>query len=142
MMMPMEALPFQAVERVARRVGLGQDVARETPSPVVVMTLAAGEIELALAPVEGGAPGIEEGLRALVDGGLDGQAARLARDVGGEGQEVSALVGEGGRLLPAGAAEVDALLEIDGPSLGGVERRIARGHALHARARIAVTVGA
>ena len=73
---------------------------------------------------------------------VDRQAARLARDVGGQRQQLAALPGEGRGLLPVGAAHVDALLESDRPSLGGVERRMARGHALHARPGIAVAVGA
>src|SRR5450631_366803 len=40
------------------------------------------------------------------------------------------------------AFEVDALFEIDRPAELAVERRIARGDALHACLRIAVTVGA
>src|SRR5262249_7646792 len=41
-----------------------------------------------------------------------------------------------------GAAGIDALLEIEQPSLRHVERRIARGDALHARAGVAVAVAA
>jgi len=137
-----EPLPLQPVERVPGRVRLRNEVAREPPAPVVVMTLAAGQIELPLAPVEGGATGIEERLRPLVDRDLDRQAARLARDVGGQREQLPPLPGERRRLLPVGAAEVDALLETERPSPRGVERRMARGDALHARPGIAVAVGA
>src|SRR5712692_8278035 len=137
-----ESLPLQPVDRVPRRVRLWDDVARKPPSPVVVVTLAAGQVELALAAMEDRAAGIQERLRALIDRDLDRQAARLARDVDGQGQELSALPRERRRLLPVGAAEVDALLEVDRPSPGGVERRMARGHALHARPGITVAVGA
>src|SRR6266850_5404515 len=71
-----EALPFQPIERVPGRVRLRDDVARELPSPVGVVTLGAREVELALAPVEGGAAGVEERLRARVDGDVDRQDAR------------------------------------------------------------------
>ena len=84
---------------------LRDDVARELPSPVVVVALAAGEIELALPPIPDGAAGVEERLRPLVDGDGDRQAARLARDVGGQREKLSALVGERRRLLPVDPAD-------------------------------------
>jgi len=56
-----EALPFQPIERVPGRVRLRDDVARELPSPVGVVTLGAREVELALAPVEGGAAASRNG---------------------------------------------------------------------------------
>jgi hypothetical protein len=88
------------------------------------MTLAAGQIELALAPMEGGTTGIEERLRPLVDRDLDRQAARLARDVGAQRQQVPALPGERRRLLLVNAADVDALLEADRPSVAVVGARV------------------
>src|SRR6266508_3670436 len=137
-----EPLPLQPVERVPGRVPLRNDVAREPPSPVVVVTVAAGQIELALSPVEGGATGSEVRLRLLVDRDLDRQAARLARDVGSQREQLPAFPGERRRLLPIGSAEVDTLLETERPSPRGVERRMARGDALHAHTGIAVAVGA
>src|SRR6266849_1277701 len=62
-----ESLPLQPVDRVPRRVRLRDDVAREPPSPVVVVTLAAGQVELALAAMEDRAASIQERLRALID---------------------------------------------------------------------------
>src|SRR5439155_1674588 len=78
----------------------------------------------------------------LVDGDVDRHAARLAREVGGQRQELLALVGERRRLLAIDAAEIDPLLERDRPAPRGVERGMARGHARHARAGLAVTLGA
>src|SRR5262249_16428310 len=137
-----ESLPFQAVDRIPGRVGLRYDVAREPSPPVIVVALAAGEIEPALAAIEDRAAGLEKRLRAAVDPDLDWQPARLARDVGGQGQQLSALVGERRRLLSVDAADVDAFLETERPCARSDERRMARGDALHARPRIAVAVGA
>ena len=61
---------------------------------MVVVTLAAGQIELALTPMKGGATRVEKRLRPLVDGDLDGHAARLARNVRAQRQEIPAAKGE------------------------------------------------
>ncbi len=82
---------------------------------LVVVTLAAREVELALAPMVDGPARVEERLRPRVDRDLDRQAARLARDVGGQRQQLPALVGERRRALPVDPAGVDALLEVDRP---------------------------
>src|SRR5262245_57405084 len=117
---------------------LRDDVAGELPPPVGVVTLAARQIELALTPLEGGPTSLQEGLDALVDRDVDGEPARLAPDVRGEGEEIPTLIGQRRRLLAIGAADVDALLEAEGPPLGIVEGRVAGGHALHAAAGGAV----
>src|SRR5688572_21479680 len=121
---------------------LRNDVAGEPPSPVGVVTLGTREIELALAPIEGGAPGVEERLRTRIDGDVDGHPARLARDVRRECQQLAAFPRQRRRLLPVEATAVDALLERDRPPLRGIEGRMARGHTLHAAAGIAVAVRA
>src|SRR2546426_9606048 len=64
------------------------------------------------------------------------------RDERGEREQLAALVGERGCLLPVGATDIDALLESDRPPPAGVERRMAGGHALHRRPSIAVAVSA
>src|SRR5437879_7190714 len=76
---------------------LRNDVARELPSPVVVVALRAREVELALAPVERRAAGGEERPHPRGDRDVDRQAARLARDERGEREQLPALVGERGR---------------------------------------------
>src|SRR5262245_15286132 len=119
---------------------LRDDVAGQLFPPVVVVTLAAPEVELALPPVPDGSPRVQERLRLLVDGDGDGHVARLARDECRQREELAALPGEGRRLLPLGAAAIDALFQIDRPPSVGVERRIARGHALHARPGVTVAV--
>ena len=106
------------------------------------MTLGASEIELTLAAVERFPAGVEERLRSLVDHDLDGQPTRLPRDVGGQREQVPAFGRKRHRLLPVGAADVDALLEIDRPPARDVEGRVARRDALHARAGVAMAVGA
>ena len=69
------ALPLQAVERIAGRMGLGYRVAGEPSVPIVVVALRAGEIELALAAVNIVAAGVEERPGALVDRDVDRHAA-------------------------------------------------------------------
>src|SRR5262249_27087360 len=93
------ALPLEAIERVSGRVGLRDRVARELLSPVVVVTLCAREIQLALTPIPGCAPGGDEWLHALIHGNLDGQPARLARDVGAQREQLSAFPRKRRRLL-------------------------------------------
>src|SRR6185369_1024913 len=70
-----DGLPFQAVDRVARRMSLGNDAAGEALAPVVVMTLRAREVELTLAAIERCASGFEEGGSGLVPFDPDGHAA-------------------------------------------------------------------
>ena len=52
------------------------------------------------------------------------------------------LIGKGFGFLMTGAAQIDALFEIDGACKHLVERRIARRHALHAGLCVAMTIGA
>jgi hypothetical protein len=66
----------------------------------------------------------------------------LLCDKRGQRQQVAALISEWRRLLMIGAAQIDALLEIDGPAQRLVEGRIARRDALHADARVVVAIGA
>ena len=51
------------------------DVARQLAAPVGIVALTAGEIELALTPLIRRAAGVQEWLRAVVDGHGDGQPA-------------------------------------------------------------------
>src|SRR5882672_4641378 len=137
-----QALPLQAVQRVSGRVRLRYDAAGEALAPVVVVALGAGEVELALAAMEGFPAGLEKRLAPRVDQDADRQAARLPRHVRGEREQLLALIGERRRLLPPGPAEVDSLLEAHRAGARAVESGIARRDALHARARIAVAIRA
>src|SRR5438445_12180827 len=99
-------------------------------APVVVMALRAGEIELALAELKEFAAGLDEGPRALILGDLNRQPLGLARHIGGKRKEFLALMGKRARLrkeflalmgkrarlLLLGAAQVDALLDVDRPA--------------------------
>src|SRR5439155_7794263 len=134
-----QALPLEAVEGISGRMGLRDGAAGELSAPVVVVALGAGEIELALAAMEGFSACIEKGFAARVDRDIDRQAARLHRDIRGQREQLFALESERLRLLPRGAAEVDPLLQVHRAPRRGVEGRITRGDALHARARVAVT---
>ena len=74
--------------------------------------------------------------------GLDRHAARLLRDERGQRQQVAAFVGKRRRLLVLAAAQIDALLQIDGTAERLVDGGIAGRDALHAGARIPVAIGA
>src|SRR5262249_33215212 len=128
-----QVLPLQPVDRIPGRMRLRYHRARELFSPVVVVALGAGEVELALAAVVSFSPGLEESLRLRVDPGRDRQSARLARDVGFEREQLLALVREGRCLLAVRAAGVDPLLEVERLAARGIERRIARCDPFHAR---------
>ena len=65
-----------------------------------------------------------------------------SRDQRGQRQQVAAFVRKRCRLLLLGAAQIDALLEIDGARQRLVEGGITRRDALHAGARILVAIGA
>src|SRR5262245_8501345 len=110
--------------------------------PVIVVTLRAGEIELSLALNEHLATVLQEGPRAFVVCDIDGQTARLISDISGEREQFLALEGKRRCLLLFRTADIDALLEVDRPSACRIESRIARRHAFHARARIAVAIRA
>src|ERR1019366_7918364 len=68
--------------------------------------------------------------------------SRPLRNECGEREQVAAFVGERRDLLMPGAAQIDALLQIDGTSKRFVEGRIAGRHALHAGPRVVVAIGA
>src|SRR5262245_53857104 len=136
------ALPLEAIERVPGRVSLRDHVARELLSPVIVVTLGACEIQLALAAIPRRAPGSDERLHTLIRGNLDGEPARLARDVGAQREQLAAFPGERRRLLPLDATDVDALLEIDRAAARRIESRVPNRHTLHADPRVAVAIPA
>jgi hypothetical protein len=73
---------------------------------------------------------------------VDRHPARLLPDIGCEREQFFALEGKRRCLLLLSAADIDALLEIDGSSARRIEGRIARRHAFHARARVAVAIRA
>src|SRR5258706_16124405 len=125
-------LPLEPIDRIARGMRLRDRAAGEALSPVVVVALRAGEIELTLPAVERCLP--PPGALVPFDG--ERHAAGLARDVRGEREQLPALVGERRRLLPLGAAGVDLLFQVHRPS--GSDLGIARGDALH----VGVTAGA
>src|SRR5215510_5678295 len=99
--------------------------AREFLLPIVVVTLRAGEIELALPAIEHGTAGLEEWPRALVDREIGRDAARLPRHIGVEREQIFPFERQRRRLLALGTANVDLLVEIDRPPTCRVESRIA-----------------
>src|SRR5262249_27637500 len=127
---------------ITGRVRLRDDAAGEPLTPIIVVALRAGEVELALTPVEQRATRFDERAAALVGAGRDRHAARLFGHIGRERQQLARLPTEGQSVLMLGAATVDALLEIDRPPVRIIERRVARRDALHTGPRVPVTAGA
>src|SRR6267154_5204869 len=76
-----QALPLQAVQRVTGGVSLRNHAAREVLPPVVVVAQGAGEVELALAALEGFPARLEKRPGTRVDRRLDRKPARLAREI-------------------------------------------------------------
>ena len=111
-----QALPLQPVERIAGRVRLRDDVAGELAAPVVVVALAQARLSWPWRRSKVARPASRNGCVRAIDRDVDRQAARLARDVGGQREQLLALPGERRRLLPLDAAAVDALLEVDRPA--------------------------
>ena len=136
-----QVLPFQAIDRIARRMALRNGRAGELLARIVVVAVGAGQVELALpAPVERRALAAERRQARIVGRG-DRLAARLQGNVGRKGQQLAAFAGERRGVLLRRPAKIDAAFEIDRLARAGGDRGIARGHALHA-CRVRVTVGA
>src|ERR1700687_2377567 len=106
------------------------------------MAIRAAEVELALSSLEKVASPGDEGLEPRVVPGIDGNAARVLCDECGERHQVVAFVRKRRRLLMPRAAQIDALLQIDGTSKLPVEGGIAGRDAFHAGARVVMTIGA
>src|SRR5262249_42965399 len=136
-----QRLPFKAIERVARRMALRHDNAGELLARVGVVAVRAGEIELALAPLENGAARANEWLEPGIVA-FDREPARLARDGRGEGEEVLALVSQRWCLLLLSPADIDAGLQVNRRGPLGIVGWIARGHTLHGFRRFTVAIGA
>ena len=109
-----QRLPFQPIDRIAGRMRLGNDDARQLLAGIVVVADGAGEIELALAAAIDLRALRAERLEARVVGRGDRQVARLVRDIGGERQQVAILGRQPVGLLMLGAAEMDAGFQVDG----------------------------
>ncbi len=137
-----ERLPLEAIERISGRMALRDRRAGKLLAPIVVVALRAGEIELALALYEHRAAGFQKRPYPRVIRDVDRHAARLLPDIGCERQQLLAFEGKRGRALLLSAAHIDPLFEIDRAAAHRVECGIARRHAFHARARVAVAVRA
>src|SRR5436190_9526372 len=136
-----QRLPFQAIDRIARRMALRDRRAGELPAGVVVMAIGAGEVQLTLPALVEIGSFRPQGRKPRIARRRDRLAARLQGDIGAERQQAVAFGGKRVGLLARRAAEIDPALEIDRLAGFRSDRRIARRHALHAGRRIAVTVG-
>ena len=90
-----QRLPLQPVQRIAGRMSLRDRRSRQPLVPIVVVAVAAGEIELALPQHEAIAALGDEGRELRIGAGLDRRAARLPRDEGGQRQQFAALKASG-----------------------------------------------
>src|SRR4029077_16154305 len=106
-----EALPFEAIDRVAGRVSLRDHRAGEPLAPVVVVTLAARQVQLTFAAVEQLAALIQR--RPQLGGAPQRyrQPPRLKGDKGTQSEEIRALPRQRLGALVLGPASVDALLQ-------------------------------
>ena len=89
----------------------------------------------------GGAPRLEMRARRAGYARSDRSAERLAREVGGEREQVLRLVTQGFRSNAFGAAKIDAALEVEELAARLVDFRIARGDPAHARVLVAACAG-
>src|SRR5712671_2438940 len=122
--------------------GLRDRRAGKATAPIVVMALRTGKVELTLAAEEGGAAGLDKWFDTFIVRGRDRHITRLARHVGGQGEQFLAFESQSGSLLPVGAADIDLLLEIYGAPTGLVKGRIASSDPLHGTCSVAMTIGA
>src|SRR6185503_11519976 len=137
-----ERLPLQAIDRIARRMGLRDDAARQVLAGIVVVALLAGEVDLPLPPNERCPSRFDEALRLVVPRDRYRHAAGLLAYVGGQGEQVFAFVRQRLGALVVDAACVDPLLDVHRIFFVGSDGRIARRDALHAFGGIAMAVGA
>src|SRR5216683_4399551 len=122
--------------------GLRDRGARKALVPIVVVAIGAGQIELALPPRKELTPLGDEGFKLRIVAGRDRNAARLLGDENGEREEVAALESKWLGLLMPRAFEIDARFEIDRVAQLLVEGRIARRHAFHGGAGVAMAIRA
>src|SRR5690349_5910056 len=135
-------LPLQAISGVGVRLALADSLREQPFSPLRVVTVAAREIHLSPAQMIGGLSRLEMRSCGAVYAHGDPLAARLARDVSGDGEELLGFVPEGLGALVADAAGVDAPFEVEQPAARRIDARIARRDAAHARARVLVAARA
>src|SRR5258708_8836745 len=92
---------------------LRDDGAGEFPARIVLVAIGAGEIELALPASVDFRALTAEWRQARIIRWRDRLAARLQGYIGCEAQQLAAFAAKRRRLLPGGAAELDAAFEID-----------------------------
>src|SRR5437588_12932603 len=116
--------------------------AGETLAPIFIVTLSAGQVQLALPLLEYVAAGFDERARPRILRDRDRLALRVMRDINRQCQQLLAVERQRLCLLVFGAAAVDALLEVERPVEGRVESGISRRHPFHTFSRVAVAIGA
>src|SRR5712691_6459642 len=110
-------------------------------APVRVVAVAAGEVHLPAALMVRGAAGLEVRARGAFDADGDRHAARLAREVGREREQLIGLVAQGAGTHALGAAPVDAALEIEEFSASRIDARVARRDPAHVYFLVAACAG-
>ena len=120
---------------------LADGFGEQSLAPLRVVAVRARQVHLSAPQVVRRASRFEMRARRAVDARRDRQAERLARDIGGEREQLLGFVTQGLRIHAPGAAKIDAVLEVDELSARLVDFRIARGHAAHARVLVTACAG-
>src|SRR5256885_15807717 len=87
-------LPLHAIRRIGVGMALADSLGEQPLAPLRVVTVSARQVHLSAPQVVGGAARFEMRARCAVDARRDRNAERLAREVGGEGEQLLGLVTE------------------------------------------------
>src|SRR5688572_19673576 len=115
---------------------LRDHAAGKASPPVGIMTIGAGEVQLALPLFINLLSSRAEWFQTLVFTRRDRHAARLISNEGREREKLPTFERKRYSVLVDLPTDIDAALEINRPSALGEIDRIARGNALHAYGRI------
>ena len=135
-------LPLKPIFRIAVGMALRDDASAQALPCQIIVTLRAGEIELALSRVEQSLARLIERSHRTIDRDLHLHAARLKPDIGRQSEQRVAVRRQRCRFLSLDTTLLDALRQGDRPAEMRIECRVARCHATHRRRRGAMAVGA
>src|SRR5262245_43819952 len=108
-------------------------------TPIVVVALRTGQVELSLPTFEDFRADINERAGFRIIGDRDRLSLRLMRDIGRQRQQFPAFERQWRGVLLRRSASIDALLDINRSAERMIDGRIPRRYRFHAGARISVT---
>src|SRR5205807_9585996 len=108
----------------------------------VVVTVLAGEIELALTARVNLPAGLDERLGLFVIRDRNRLSAGLLAEINRDRKQLAAFERQRRRILLLGAAQIDALLDVDRTAFFDIECRVARRYAAHRLLGIAMAIRA